>query len=73
MAKHRTGFTKQGVRDLNGLPSKPRGRMVRPEDFPGAYARCSHRNTHENYMGEKCNDCGTYVRVFPDPYDIYLY
>lgn len=60
-------FTKQGVRDLNALPSKRAGRKIKPNEWPGAYAACSHRNREENSVGLKCCDCGVYVEVWTHP------
>ena len=55
-------LTKQGVRDLNHLPSKPAGRMVRLGDWHGSHRVC--RKTEVTDYGERCTECGRYLVVF---------
>jgi len=53
-----TKLTRQGVRDLNHLPSKPRGRRL--ELPPQQTINCKHPNKREvSLTGETyCLDCG---------------
>ena len=56
MSKHR--YTKQGIRDLNNLPSKPRGIRL---ELPPAENTCDHKKTtREDYdVGlATCSACG---------------
>lgn len=55
-------LTKQDVRDLNHLPSKPAGRRVLPHECPGMHSVC--RNIEQNTYGERCVECGRYVRIW---------
>ncbi len=59
-------LTKQGVRDLDGLPGKSRGRRLpAPPKNQERASFCKHRNRYEVGDGrfEKCEDCGGYVEV----------
>ena len=48
-------LTKQGIRDLNSLPSKPAGKKL-PE--PPISVSCKHKNKTEHLYYMTCNDCG---------------
>lgn len=51
--------TKQGVRDLNSLPGKPRGKTIESPPVP---VNCKHpksaRRQFWNGFYEVCDDCG---------------
>lgn len=57
MAKKNEKLTKQGVRDLNSLPSKPKGKIL---EEPPVAVLCKHLHTRESMMGYMvvCSDCG---------------
>ena len=58
-----TKLTKQGVRDLNHLKGKPRGKVL--EAPPSQAVQCPHRAPRVRYeLGVNwvyCDDCQTYV------------
>jgi hypothetical protein len=56
--KNRNGSNKQGVRDLNHLPSKPKGiRLEMPPDMQSA--GCDHATTILDKDGDpSCRKCG---------------
>ena len=54
-------LTKQGVRDLNFLPSKSRG--VRLQLPPPESLICSHRAIIKTEDGKECRVCGMFWAV----------
>lgn len=57
------GFNRQGIRDLNSLPSKPRG--IRLELPPDSNGGCIHPDDRIIVTGDslnfKCTKCGEIV------------
>ncbi len=59
MSKKKNKLTRQGVRDLSGLKSKPLGiRLETPPSMVEAF--CKHHNKYDlDYSGDiVCRDCG---------------
>ncbi len=58
-----TKLTKQGVRDLNHLKGKPRGKVLEPP--PSEAVQCSHKVTRVRFWAGMnwvfCDDCQSYV------------
>lgn len=67
MKKKRSGLTRQGVRDLNSLPSKSAGRKL-PEP-PKQSEGCKHVRLWNGI----CDDCGLDLTTGPktDDYGIF--
>ena len=67
MAKKNQSLTRQGVRNLDSIPSKPSGRVL-PEPPSSTPVECAHRRTYEVQVGreiyDKCEECGNYL--FPN-------
>jgi hypothetical protein len=58
-------YTKQGIRDLDALPSKPTGRKL---DEPPNDAFCNHSSKKDYHGDMLCSDCGQMWDFDGNPY-----